>query len=192
VLSARLAELAGVVRQYGRGELARALAVWPPAFPAEPADPSRWSSFAWAPLRTLLEALTDGDAEAVPAALRPVVGLGEGLTPSCDDFLLGLEAVLYYGRNLLGPRQVVYALRLGAEAARLARGTTPVSANYLRLAARGGFSERLEAVALALLADAGGDAAAGARMLIEIGHSSGTDSLVGLILGTVAILRVTK
>jgi len=100
----------------------------------------------------------------------------------------GLLAALHYGRAGLSQAQTQAVRRLADEAVSLAPGTTPVSANYLRLAAAGGFSERLESTALALLAPDEGDVAGAARSLIEIGHSSGTDSLVGLLLGTSALL----
>jgi hypothetical protein len=187
VRHARLASLAGVVRADGRGELARAFSGWPPTFPAD-RDPLQWCSYAWEPMQAMLHALTTGDADGVAEAVRPLVGLGEGLTPSGDDFLVGLLAALHYGGNGLRSMQVACRLRLGAEAAKLgARATTPVSANYLRQAAGGSFSERLETVAVALLSEEGGDYAAAARLLIDTGHSSGTDSLVGLMLGTTVI-----
>ncbi len=182
VIAQRVAEAAAVVRAQGRGDLARVLATDPPAFPVS-GDRLRWSTYAWAPMQALLRAVALGHEAGFAEPLHALIGLGEGLTPSGDDFVLGLMAVMHYGQR-------PGARRLGLEASRFAGGTTPVSANYLRLAARGGFSERLENLALALLSEGGCEVAAAARALVETGHSSGTDSLVGALLG--ARLLYTK
>jgi len=155
-----------VALHQGRGELVRLLS--PGAAPA-----GGWCSFAQGRMEALLEALRAGRHAALAEATRSLVGLGEGLTPSCDDFLLGLLAVLYYA-GAPGYAPLADAVR------RHVAGTTPVSANYLRLAADGGFSERIETAALALLSN--GDAPAAAAALIASGQSSGTDSLVGIIM----------
>lgn len=155
-----------VALRQGRGELVRLLA--PGAAPA-----GGWSSFAVGPVHALLEALRTGRHAALAEVASSLVGLGEGLTPSCDDLLLGVLAVLHYGG---APGFAPLAAAVRAHAA----GTTPVSANYLRQAADGGFSEKIETAALALLSE--GDAPAAAAALIESGHSSGTDSLVGIIM----------
>lgn len=187
VLGQRTAVMAGVVHEGGRGELAQILSHLPPRFPAE-RDPGRWSSFAWAPMESLLRALAAGESATAAAALVPLVGLGEGLTPSCDDFLLGILAVLHYGQAALTGPQAVCGGVVAAETVRLSAGSTPVSANYLRLAAEGGFSERLEAAVLALVSPSEDDMLPAARALMDTGHSSGTDSLVGVILGATFIL----
>lgn len=186
-IAQRFAAMSRQVRTEGRGELVQVMVTDPPSFPAA-GDPLCWSSHAWGPMTALLSALGAGDGEGLQRPLGALIGLGEGLTPSGDDFVTGLLALLHYGRRLLGEPQAEAGCRLAAEAERLAVTTTPVSANYLRLAAAGGFSERLEAAALALLAPGGSDAADAACRLMQIGHGSGTDALVGLLLGTSTLL----
>jgi hypothetical protein len=190
VVADRAAAAAAVVRTHGRGEMAGVAGLAGLEPPDASGDPLlRWSTHARGPLQALLRAAATGDVTAADPALRSLIGLGEGLTPSCDDFVLGLLAVLHFGGCGLSGPQAAWGRWLGEQAAALAeKGTTPVSRNYLRLAAGGGFGERLEAVTLALLApEPDCDVASTALKLIQHGHSSGTDSLVGVIFGATAI-----
>lgn len=177
---------AGVIAAEGRGELVRLLTG---RFPAPDAGHGGlpWSQYARVPIAEVLGHLAAGDGERAAHPLRLLIGLGEGLTPSGDDFVIGLLAALHYGRQGLDPSRAEAGRRLAAHAARLAAGTTPVSANYIRLAAAGRFSERLESAALAILSPEQAGAAEAARRLIQTGHSSGTDSLIGLVFGIAAL-----
>lgn len=181
----RLDLVTGLIQAEGRGELARLLTGGSPA-PAGGSGLS-WSQYAWVPIAEVLRHLAAGDGVRAAHPLPSLIGLGEGLTPSGDDFVVGLLAALHYGREGLDPSQAEAGRRLAREAARLAPGTTPVSASYIRQAAAGRFSEQLEAAALAILSPEGEGVAEAARRLIQTGHSSGTDSLVGLVLGIRAI-----
>ena len=130
---------------------------------------------------TLAAAMRRHDWEAFRSAADALAGLGEGLTPSGDDFLGGVFAAMrYHGKSTgsaLFPDTLTNEL-----ACRLTAKTTPFSGFLLRLSAKGlvglPFSRWLRAAhegdVAAALASAGQAAA--------IGHSSGLDALVGMLL----------
>ncbi len=126
------------------------------------------------------------------AEYEKLVGLGGGLTPAGDDFVMGVLAAEELGAPTLIDRDAVSRRLAHAES------TTVVSATMLRLALAGMFPAYLTAVGAELTAvpaamrDAerrGGPARASRELrptvlrALEYGHSSGTDALVGLLWG---------
>jgi Protein of unknown function (DUF2877) len=126
--------------------------------------------------RALLEALEQcaGLAEAV----QLLAGLGQGLTPAGDDFLLGAIAALW----LLGEREAAPVIaRAGAPR------TTALSGAFLMAAAQGQFTEPWHDLAVALERQ---DEARSREALLRIaahGASSGRDALAGF---TATLLRL--
>ena len=121
---------------------------------------------------------TEGDCAAVGRALAGLIGLGEGLTPSGDDFCAGVLAAL---RIRVEPEAQILRLYLEREIRLRLNGTNDVSAQFLRCAALGQFSEPV----LALLGRPLGarERRAAAAVLGAVGHSSGVDTLNGIYLG---------
>jgi len=126
---------------------------------------------------------TGRQAFAVPTLLtlvKALVGLGEGLTPSGDDFLVGLLAVLHVTGFLpcsaASPVHVQFC-----ECVRL--GTSQLSGEFLRCAFEGHFAEPLVLLVRALCAPATDAWPAHAATLAAVGHSSGVDAMVGIALG---------
>lgn len=114
---------------------------------------------------------------------EPLIGLGWGLTPTCDDYMAGLLAALWAGKGY--PREKLLALGEGLWA-RSAGRTTAVSAEFFRWAARGYFSRGiLDLLACVLKDDAAGLPEA-MRRLLSVGHSSGCDTLMGITCGLCA------
>lgn len=104
--------------------------------------------------------------------LSSLVGLGEGLTPSGDDFLCGLLAACS-----LTASPVAYSLgqALRSLLPSVLDKTNLVSAGFLRCAVEGLFSRPVLALAQgACLSDA-------QAAFASIGHSSGADTLSGMI-----------
>jgi hypothetical protein len=112
---------------------------------------------------------------AAHLSLDPVtglIGLGPGLTPSGDDFLMGALAVL----DALGQTKSHTALAQAIADAAPAL-TSPLSACFLRAAAAGHVGESLyDAVALGLTGNLDAAVAAAQRT----GHTSGWDMLAGV------------
>jgi hypothetical protein len=126
------------------------------------------------PIAGLRLALVTGDAGTAQTAALGLVGLGIGLTPSGDDFLVGL---------LAGLEATDHPLRdaLAAAIARETPGrTTEFGAALLEHACRGEFSQRLHDVLIAIAAhDDVGLPRAIARAE-AYGATSGADTLAGL------------
>jgi Protein of unknown function (DUF2877) len=110
------------------------------------------------------------EAGACADAVNGLVGLGPGLTPSGDDFLMGALAVL----DALGQTNIHTALAQAIVAA--AGRTSPVSASLLRAAAAGHGGENLHTMVAALVT---GDADGAIAVAARIGHTSGFDALAG-------------
>ena len=122
-------------------------------------------------------------AFAVPTLLtlvKALVGLGEGLIPSGDDFLVGLLAVLHVTGFLpcsaASPvrEQFCQCIRLG---------TSQLSGEFLRCAFAGHFAEPLVLLVHALCAPDTDTWPVHAATLATVGHSSGVDAMVGIALG---------
>ena len=133
---------------------------------------------------TALALLYSGrQAFTIPALLtlvQALVGLGEGLTPSGDDFLVGLLAVLHMtgflpcSAGASVHEQFYQCVRLG---------TTQLSGEFLRCAFAGYFAEPLVMLVRALWAPGADAWPVHAATLAAVGHSSGVDAMVGIALG---------
>jgi hypothetical protein len=131
-------------------------------------------------LPALEAALQRRDADRVSDCVASLVGRGPGVTPSGDDALVGLLAVL----QRLGPAgdRTALALLRAAVAEQLHR-TGDISAHYLRLAAEGHFGERLIVLVDALAAGARDEVQSAAAAVVATGASSGADALLGVVTG---------
>jgi hypothetical protein len=168
----------------------------------------RACAMAYPAIRRLLAGADAGDLDLAVDAARGLIGLGEGLTPSGDDLLVGFSAGLRAIGSPLDPG-------LAQACAQLARGrTTRIAETFLVHAARGEYSARLHRLVHALSAEpqaeplarrasaeqsARGAASAeppqvpplagGPSLSDELsdvlgwGASSGADTLLGLLLG---------
>ena len=120
---------------------------------------------------------------AVPTLLsliQALVGLGEGLTPSGDDFLVGLLAVLHLTGFLPCRADATVQARF---CACIRLGTSQLSGEFLRCALEGYFAEPLVLLVRALWALTTDAWPAHAATLAAVGHSSGVDAMVGIALG---------
>jgi uncharacterized protein DUF2877 len=135
--------------------------------------------------RSWLSGLLGADHASVAFSFEPVrglIGLGPGLTPSGDDFLVGALALL----DACAERSAHAAL---ARAINLApRGlTSPLSDCLLRAAAAGHVGENLHRAASATISGTIRSAVTAVR---SIGHSSGWDMMAG-ISATLQVLART-
>ncbi len=115
------------------------------------------------------------EAECLRGA-RWLAGLGGGLTPAGDDFIVGVLLAAWAG--LYGPGAETLGPAIAQAAAPL---TTRLSAAYLRAAARGECMERWHELFHAIC---DGDESL-VRLeigdLLEVGHTSGADALAGFV-----------
>jgi hypothetical protein len=189
-LVANLGTVLRLARLNGKGDLVPLLGGCAPAFGLAGLL-SGADLLAWQELRDLARGLADGDGPALVAAARPLLGRGLGLTPAWDDLLLGLHAIAYFAGSALPPASQAALGELSVYLASEApRRTTAISANYLWLAAKGGFSERLANAARSLLQAQGPALVAPLQQLLAYGQTSGHDTAVGLILGGATVLHL--
>jgi hypothetical protein len=192
-----------------RAELRWALAaIWRPAKLRALPDQARidtrveLATMRLAQLRHAHPSIIDGDGVAVVAALRDscrnldgaqaalqverLIGWGEGLTPAGDDFLVGLLA----GLDTLvqgDPRRRRFRDALAATLIGCVERTTPVSAQYLRLAAGSHYGEPLISLRDALITEPHRDVVdAALRTALAVGATSGADTVSGLLAGLAA------
>ncbi len=126
------------------------------------------------------------DLESAERAAARLIGLGAGGTPAGDDLLVGCLVGLW--SSIAGSRpRADFAAGLGKVLRGLAKRTNDVSRVYLEAAAACEASERLAAVATCIAAGMTPTTVAEtAAAAIAVGHSSGADGALGLLLGLAA------
>jgi hypothetical protein len=136
----------------------------------------------------LEQAFASEESKTLNVAVKELIGLGPGLTPSSDDMLAGLVLLcVLYSKNRDRAQQ---ATRLIAQAiTREARGrTTILSEEYLRQASSGRGNEPVTRLCTALLTGSGESVERETRRVLQIGESSGTDITLGIALGAMLCL----
>jgi len=135
----------------------------------------------------LRDACRARDSERAKAHADRLIGWGEGLTPAGDDFLIGLTAGLDALVDGSGRRELRGAIAMVLRDA--APRTTPIAVHYLRLAADGHFTEPLLRLRDALLCEDDDNLVdAALHAALDIGATSGADTVSGLLAGLMAWL----
>lgn len=128
----------------------------------------------------LLFAVNASDSGKTEKLLLELIGLGQGLTPSADDALLGLLAVRAFltaaGANVPLPELPAMIYRLSA------KRTTDVSRKYLRCATQYRFSLPLTRVISSLFSVNNKIDPSAFYALLNTGHSSGRDIFRGILI----------
>lgn len=141
--------------------------------------PSQLSSIG----RYLAEVLEQLDSmretEAVVKYTLRLLGVGEGLTPSGDDFLCGLLASLTLLNHL--PNAATLRERLSASLRENLSSTSRISREYLLHAMEGQFTALVRQLVLVNAQEQ--DFVPVLNELRSIGHSSGSDFLIGMYFG---------
>ena len=142
----------------------------------------------------LLAAVKEGETDRISAAARRLAGLGHGLTPSGDDFLIGVcgalvlaDAMLPVNPNAAHPRagsRRDQALAIAAAADQ----TTALSAVWLRHAVHAEFSSEVGRVLVTLADRDASELEAAVTELLTVGGVSGLDTATGLLHGGRAML----
>jgi hypothetical protein len=151
------------------------------------APASRWLELpaARAAAAEIRRAAGTGDRERAAAAVAELAGLGEGLTPAGDDYLVGALHALWAVRGE-GARE--FALEVAGVAA---PRTTSLSGAWLEAAARGEAAPAWRHLCEAL---ASGDETAVKRAIenvLSMGHTSGAAALAGFTATLTALLEVS-
>jgi len=138
----------------------------------------------------LMSAITEqGDeVKEVREALRLLIGLGPGLTPSADDMLAGLA--LFSGLYWINTRKAERPSRLIAKGIRaeVSGRTTRLSEEFLKQAAFVKGNESVLGLCSALLTKGTATVERESKRVLGIGETSGTDIVLGVILGGLACM----
>jgi hypothetical protein len=139
------------------------------------------------------QALAAGDSAQMLEVARGLIGLGPGLTPSGDDFLVGCLRGLW----LLHPTPRAASLTRQCLQAGLLPDlgdrTTRVGAEFIRYALAGAFAEVLDRAALALLTATHPQAVQSAiACLLDQGETSGRDTARGLLTSLEALMSIPE
>lgn len=125
----------------------------------------------------LKEAMRTGDLEECVRLGKKLIGLGQGLTPSGDDILLGLFCVVLMGNSPLdGLKGFPEAVLDGAEGL-----TNDLSLWGLKRAAKGLVREKVSDFVRDLAQ--GKEITDSLESILDIGHSSGKDITTGILTG---------
>jgi hypothetical protein len=130
-------------------------------------------------------AIRDRDSRGLARAARSLMGLGEGLTPAGDDWLVGTLAALHrLGQHWAFADGHLAAVLVGEAT----RRTTRIGAAFLAHALAGEFSEPARDL---VTAESLPRARAAAARLAAMGATSGADTLAGMraALDALAALR---
>ncbi|MES2210465.1 MAG: DUF2877 domain-containing protein [Chloroflexota bacterium] len=134
-------------------------------------------------LQRLAAALRDADPSAAGMAAESLVGLGPGLTPSGDDALVGMAAAV----TAMPPPGTLDATYLRRVVDTAPARTTAVSTAFLRHAADGEFAAGLHELMAALIGPDPTGLASTIERSVAFGATSGTDTLVGVLMGLDAL-----
>lgn len=125
----------------------------------------------------------EGRLSDVPAEMQKLLGLGPGLTPSGDDFVIGMMAVLWLA-SITDSRNAETFRGLAAKTGCWENDrTTGIGAFFVKQASLGRFPEKLQNLLTALSYAVEGRILRAIRELLELGATSGRDMATGVIFG---------
>ncbi|HAL74442.1 MAG TPA: hypothetical protein DCM45_05020 [Clostridiales bacterium] len=128
-----------------------------------------------------------GQSEALKNTMAKIIGLGQGLTPACDDALIGILAMLTCVKCS------ITSLISEDDWLRLIHSrTTDISIKYLRCAYAGYFSEPIVQLADQLFSAQPQNWQPLFELFSKIGGSSGLDMLYGIDLTVNALMTTAR
>lgn len=151
-----------------------------PLFSSKDASTSALRSRAAAGLGALIHGLQQTNLDAVNKGGKALIGLGPGLTPAGDDFLVGFLAGLTLG-SLATTVPAPFLSELNAIIDKAADQTTRLSGAWLRCATRGQFGETWHNLAHALQSGQRQKIEQAAHHILSTGATSGVDAMTGLL-----------
>ena len=139
-------------------------------------------------VKRLAKGISDFDYKEITEASKRLIGLGPGLTPAADDFLLGILASLYYigyyfGNHLESLKKIASFIIYD-----LPGRTTFISEIMLRNGMKARFSEPIRDLVLAVTnSNSINDECVN---LLSIGGTSGSDCAAGIVFGGELMAKV--
>jgi len=160
-----------------------------PLFLEQPLQETPLSRMAMPNLRLLAQASWRQNIEGIEEATRGLAGLGPGLTPSGDDVLGGFAAIMALLSTQLSADSISRKHIASKIAAVAKPRTTKLSGILLEFASLGEVSEQFGMLLLTLMlpAEEFGTVLRAADRVLAFGASSGSDTLLGMVLGLRAL-----
>lgn len=135
----------------------------------------------------LMWGLYGGDLNMAVAGASAILGLGPGLTPSCDDFLAGLILSLTLGGKLLlkkRKKELEFYRKVSAQICRAAKEKTTVySQNLLNHAGSGEGPRAVVELVHGVMTKDPNELATISKTVIGMGETSGADIAIGVYYG---------
>jgi len=139
-------------------------------------------------VKRLTRGISDFDYKEITEASKRLIGLGPGLTPAADDFLLGILASLYYIGYYFGNHLENLKKIAGFMIYDLPGRTTFISEIMLRSGMKARFSEPIRDLMLAVIHNT--SVQDKCINLLSIGGTSGSDCAAGIVFGGVLMAKV--
>jgi len=134
------------------------------------------------PVMQLIAAAERLDSQTAKDAAQKMIGLGPGVTPSSDDVLIGFLAGLHSTAGI-DPIKHAFIQSFGEALSILSKETNEISRTYLHHAIHGQFSSSMIALLDAINDGEEEQLLSSAKTAMRVGHSSGMDSVTGLLIG---------
>ncbi|MBE3093494.1 MAG: DUF2877 domain-containing protein [Actinobacteria bacterium] len=149
---------------------------------------NNYTNFIINPVKRLAKGISNFDYKEITEASKRLIGLGPGLTPAADDFLLGILASLYYMGYYFGNHLENLKKIAGFIIYDLPGRTTFISEIMLRNGMKARFSEPIRDLMLAVIHNTAVQDKC--LNLLNIGGTSGSDCAAGIVFGGVLMTKV--
>lgn len=135
-------------------------------------------------ISSMLKAIKSGRSHDILRITTHLVGLGPGLTPAADDMFLGLMiSMLYFSENF--NETSIDVKKINKDIVSIISGkTTIISEEFLREASDGKVNEAVASLMENLLTSRQRELEDSVRKVLDLGGTSGTDIVFGVILGS--------
>jgi hypothetical protein len=164
----------------------------PRDFSLAPEGMSFWSKYAMPHVNRLMKGASEGDVEEFGNGWESLVGLGPGLTPAGDDFLVGFLAAHWFISTAF--HEMLLNCEVSSRLKWACRKTVRQANQFLCSALDGLFSETLQCAINCVIEKEGlgvksicfsakRNNQASIRDFLEWGQSSGSDTLTGVVFG---------
>jgi hypothetical protein len=135
----------------------------------------------------LMWGILSGDIETIKSSAGSILGLGPGLTPSCDDFIAGLILSLNTASTSLcknEPEAVEFFEKMSEELAALAKEKTTIySSWFISESAMGEGPKAALELIFSIISNSPEKVSALSKELISVGATSGADTAIGIYYG---------
>ncbi len=143
------------------------------------------ASFIYDRLANFARALCSGSEAEIKRSTLPIIGLGDGLTPSCDDLLVGVLGLMYclkYSSSHKSFSEKAIS-SIGEALEQSKTKTNPISTHFLLEAVRGRFTERVKELLEAIFSDDDKRVETAVGRVLKYGATSGSDLICGIKIG---------